>query len=113
MASLLGVAASNPFKYGAVGTGTTAATDTDTMCESQILTRVASTFTTETTAATDDTGQWVTSFTSDTTSYAVTEYITAETASGVPILNRVTFAAITLNLNDVLEFTYSCQVQES
>lgn len=113
MARLLGVAATDVFKYGAIGIGTTAATDTDTMCETQILTRIASTFTTETTAATADTGQWVTSFTSDTTSYAVTEYATCETASGAPILNHVVFSAITLNLNDVLEFTYTCQIQEA
>jgi hypothetical protein len=113
MALLLGITATEAFKYGEIGIGTTAATDTDTACESPILTRIKSTFTTDTTAATGDTGKWVTQFTSDTTSYAVTEYATCETASGVPILNHVTFAAITLNLNDVLEFTYTCQTQEA
>ena len=102
-----------PFKYGAIGIGTTAATDTDTMCESQILTRVKGTLTTDTTAITGDTAKVVTSFTSDTTSYAVTEYATCETASGAPILNRVTFAAITLNNADVLEFSYTVQVTEA
>ena len=102
-----------PFKYGAIGIGTTAATNTDTMCETQILTRVKGTLTTDTTAITGDTAKVVSSFTSDTTSYAVTEYITAETASGTPIFNRVTFAAITLNLNDVLEFSYTVQVEEA
>jgi len=101
------------FKYGAIGIGTTAATDTDTACESQILTRVKSTVSTDSTAVFEDTAKLVTSFTSDTTSYAVTEYVTAETASGTPILNRVTFAAITLNNADVLEFSYTVQVQEA
>ena len=101
------------FKYGEIGIGTTAATDTDTACETPILTRVKSTLTTDTTAVFEDTGKWVTSFTSDTTSYAVTEYGTFETLTGTPMLNRVTFAAITLNNNDVLEFTYTCQVQEA
>ena len=101
------------FKYGAIGIGTTAATDTDTACESQILTRVKSTVSTDTTAVFEDTAKFVSSFTSDTTSYAVTEYGTFETASGTPMLNRVTFAAITLNNNDVLEFTYTCQAQEA
>ncbi len=101
------------FKYGSVGIGTTGATDIDTACETPILTRVKSTLTTESTAVFEDTGKWVTSFTSDTTSYAVTEYGTFETLTGTPMLNRVTFAAITLNLNDVLEFTYTCQVQEA
>lgn len=101
------------FKYGAIGIGTTAATDTDTGCESQILTRIKSTLTTESTAIFEDTAKFVSSFTSDTTSYAVTEYITAETASGVVVLNRVTFAAITLNNNDILEFSYTLQVQEA
>lgn len=113
MAYLLGSATPASFKYGAIGIGTTAATDTDIALESQILTRIKSTFTTDTTAATGDTGKWVTSFTSDTTSYAVTEFATCETASGVPILNHVIFSAIGLNLNDVLEFTYTCQVQEA
>ncbi len=113
MAYLLGSATPASFKYGAIGTGTTAATDTDTALESQILTRVKSTFTTDTTAATGDTSKWVTSFTSDTTSYAVTEYATCETASGTPILNHVVFGAITLNLNDVLEFSYTVQVTEA
>ena len=113
MAYLSGGATLVSFKYGAIGIGATAATDTDTALESQILTRIKSTFTTDTTAATGDTGKWVTPFTSDTTSYAVTEYATCETASGVPILNHVTFAAITLNLNDVLEFTYTLQIQEA
>ena len=101
------------FKYGAIGIGTTSATDTDTGCESQILTRVKSTVSTESTAIFEDTAKWVTTLTSDTTSYAVTEYVTCETASGVVVLNRVTFAAITLNNADVLEFSYTLQVQEA
>ena len=113
VASRLGSETLKAFKYGAIGIGTTAATDSDTACESQILTRIKSTFTTDTTAATGDTGKWVTQFTSDTTSYAVTEYATCETASGVPILNHVTFAAITLNLDDILQFTYTMQAQEA
>jgi len=100
------------FMCGAIGVGTTTATDTDTALESQILTRVNSTRTTDTTAATGDTSKWVTSFTSDTTSYAVTEYGTFETATAASMLNRVTFAAITLNIDDILEFTYTCQIQE-
>lgn len=101
------------FKYGAIGIGTTSATDTDTACESQILTRVKSTVSTDSTAVFEDTAKLVTSFTSDTTSYAVTEYVTAETLTGTPILNRVTFAAITLNNNDILEFSYTVQAQEA
>lgn len=101
------------FKYGVIGIGTTSATDTDTACESQILTRVKSTVSTDSTAVFEDTAKLVTSFTSDTTSYAVTEYVTAETLTGTPILNRVTFAAITLNNNDILEFSYTVQAQEA
>lgn len=101
------------FMCGAIGEGTTVATDTDTALESQILTRVTATRTTDTTAAAGDTAKFVSSFTSDTTSYAVTEYGTFETATAASMLNRVTFAAITLNLDDVLEFTYTCQVTEA
>lgn len=101
-----------PFKYGAIGTGSTAATASDTALESQILTRIAAVLTTDTTAIVGDTAKLVSTFTSDTNSYAVTEYGSFETASGAPMLNRVTFGAITLNLNDVLEFTYTLQNQE-
>lgn len=112
MAYLLMSDSAKKFKYGAIGIGTTAATDTDTACESQILTRVVAVLSTDTTAATGDTAKFVSQFTSDTTSYAVTEYCTCETASGVPILNRVTFGAITLNLNDILEFSHTVQAKE-
>ena len=100
-------------KYGAIGIGTTAATDTDTMCESQILTRSVAVRSTVTTAILGDTAKWVSSFTSDTTSYAVTEYGTFSTASSGTMLNHVVFGAITLNLNDVLEFSYTVQVTEA
>ena len=101
-----------PFKYGAIGTGSTAATASDTALESQILTRIAAVLTTDTTAVAGDTAKLVSTFTSDTNSYAVTEYASFETASGAAMLNRVTFGAITLDLNDVLEFTYTEQMQE-
>jgi len=101
------------FKYGEIGVGTTSATDTDTACETPILTRVKSTVSTESTAVFEDTAKWVTQFTSDTSSYAVTEYVTCETASGVPILSRISFAAITLDNNDVLEFSHTMQSQEA
>ena len=113
IARRLGSETVKAFKYGEIGIGTTSATDTDTACESPILTRVKSTFSTESTAVFEDTGKWVTQFTSDTTSYAVTEYVTAETLSGTPIFNRLTFAAITLNNNDILEFSYTNQVQKA
>jgi len=100
-------------KYGEIGEGTTAATASDTCLESPILSRTASVLSTDTTAVDGDTAKFVTTFTSDTTSYAVTEYATFESSVGEPALNRVVFAAITLNLNDILEFTYSCQIQES
>lgn len=100
-------------KYGAIGIGTTSATDTDTMCESQILTRDKATVSTDTTTVTGDTAKLVSTFVSDTTSYAVTEYATFETLSGPPMFNRVTFAAVTLNLDDVLQFEYTCQAKEA
>lgn len=102
-----------PFKYGAIGIGTTAATASDVALESQILTRSKATLTTDTTAVTGDTAKLVSTFTSDTSSYAVTEYGTFETASGAPMLNRVTFGAVGLDLNDVLEMTLTVQVQEA
>jgi hypothetical protein len=112
MAYLLGSDSAKKFKCGAIGTGSTAATASDNALESQILTRVTASFSTETTAVTGDTGKWVISFTSDTNSYAVTEFMVCETQSGGDAMNRVTFAAITLNLNDVLEMTQTMQAQE-
>jgi len=101
------------FKYGEIGVGTTAATASDTCLGTPILSRTASVLSTDTTAVDGDTAKFVTTFTSDTTSYAVTEYATFESSVGEPALNRVVFAAITLNLDDILEFTYTCQAQEA
>lgn len=110
--SLLGIDATKAFKYGAIGIGTTAATASDTALESQILTRVVAVFSTESNAFTGDSGKWISQFVSDTTSYAVTEYATFETASGPPMLNRVTFEAVPLNLNDIFELSYTDNLQE-
>lgn len=101
------------FLYGAIGTGSTAATASDIALESQILTRDLAALSTDTTAIAGDTAKLVSTFASDTNSYAVTEYGSFETASGGNMYNRVTFGAITLDLNDVLEFTYTNQMQES
>jgi len=112
VAYLLGPTAKKGLKCGAIGTGSTAATASDTALESQILTRKPITFTTMTTSATGDTAKMVTSFTSDGV-YSVTEYATFETDSGAPMFNRVTFAAISLTTDDVLKMTCTAQVQEA
>ena len=112
MAYLLGSDTPKKMKCGAIGTGSTAATASDTALESQILTRTTVSFSTDTTAVASDTAKFVSSFTSDTSSYAVTEYGTFETQSGGDMFNRVTFAAITLNLNDILQMTVTVQMTE-
>ena len=99
----------NGYKYGAIGTDSTAAANADAALGSQILTRKLATGTRITTSVTNDTGQFVSNFTADAT-YAVVEYATFETASAGLMLNRVTFGSISLTSGDALEFTYKAQV---
>ena len=101
------------FDYIAVGTGTTAATATDTTLETEEtengLTRAAGTGTSETTNVTDDTAQFLKSF-SVTGSVAVTESAVLNASSAGTMLCRQTFSAINVADGDTLQITWKVTV---
>lgn len=100
------------YKYGAIGTHSTAAGNGDTALGSQILTRQGATGTRITTSVTNDTAQFVSNFTADA-AYSVVEYGTFETASGGEMLSRIVFGAISLTSGDALTFTHKVQAQRA
>lgn len=101
------------FDYIAVGTGTTAATATDTTLETEVtnlgLTRAAGTGTSVTTNVTDDTAQFLKSFTV-TGAAAVTESGVLNAASTGTLLCRQTFSAINVANGDTLQITWKVTV---
>ena len=101
------------FDYIAVGTGTTAATATDTTLATEEtqngLTRAAGTGTLVTVNETDDTAQFVKSF-SVTGSVAVTESGVLTAASTGTLLCRQTFSAINVANGDTLQITWKITV---
>jgi hypothetical protein len=101
------------FDYVAVGTGTTTATATDTTLETEItdsgLARAAGTGTSATTNVTDDTAQFLKSFTV-TGSKAVTESGILNAASTGTLLCRQTFSAINVANGDTLQITWKVTV---
>jgi len=101
------------FDYIAVGTGTTAATATDTTLETEEtengLTRAASTGTLVTVNVTDDTAQFLKSF-SCSGSVAVTESGVLNASSAGTLLCHQTFSAINVADGDTLQITWKVTV---
>jgi len=101
------------FDYIAVGTGTTAATATQTALITEItdtgLTRAAGTGTNVTTTVACDTFQLVKSF-SPTGSKAVTESGVLNASSAGVMLCRQTFSAINVTDGDTLTITWKVKV---
>ena len=101
------------FDYIAVGTGTTAATATDTTLATEEtqngLTRAAGTGTLVTVNVTDDTAQFLKSF-SVTGSVAVTESGVLNASSAGILLCRQTFSAINVANGDTLQITWKVTV---
>ena len=95
------------FDYIAVGTGTTAASASDTALEAE-TSREAATGTLTTTSVTNDTMQLVASFTG--ISATITEAGVFNASSGGTMLARQTFSGISLTSSDTLEVTYKVQV---
>jgi len=103
------------FDYIAIGTGTTAASASDTQLEAEIVGSGGErrggadvTGTRVTTTVTNDTSQWVTTF-SFTGSFAVTESGVFNQASGGTMLSRQTFSAINVASGDSLQITWKVQ----
>jgi len=101
------------FDYIGVGTGTTAATYTDTALETEItdsgLARAASTGTLVTETVANDTAQFVHQF-SVTDTQAVTESAVFNDASTGTMLCHQTFSAINVADGDTLQITWKVTV---
>ena len=99
--------------YIAVGTGTTAATASDTVLESEItdsgLARASASISLVTTDTTNDTAQAVKSF-SVTGTKAVTEAGMFNASSGGTMLNRQVFSVVNVESGDTLEITMKFDV---
>ncbi|MHA1773846.1 MAG: hypothetical protein ACTSXO_06935 [Candidatus Heimdallarchaeota archaeon] len=101
------------FDYIAIGTGTTAATATDTQLEAEITdaggARTAATGTLDTVNVSNDTMKLVATF-NFTGSKAVTESGVFNASSGGVMLCRQTFSAINVANGDSLEVTWKVTV---
>lgn len=100
----LTIGSGTAFTYLAIGTGTTGADVTDTALETETQREVATT-SRVTTDVTNDTAQWVRTF-SFTGTVAVTEYGVFNAASSGVLLARTVDSAINVNDGDSLEVTY-------
>lgn len=108
----LGDGATAVFGWGTVGTGTDAPLATDTQLQTEVD-RQAVAFSQETTVITNDTNKWVTTHTAPVGGWSITEYAVVNAAAAGIIYNRVVFAAIALDEDDQLEFSYKVQGKES
>lgn len=114
VADQLGGTTTAPVTAIAIGTGTTAAAAGNTALESEITTnggaRGAATVTNVTTTTTNDTEQWVKTF-SFTGSFAVTEEgLLDNNTSGGNLLARQVFSAVNVANGDSLQITHKVQV---
>ncbi len=114
VAQQLGGTTTAPMTAVAIGTGTTAAADSDTALEAEITTdggaRGAATVSNETTTTTGDTEKWIKTF-SFTASFDVTEEgIFDNNTSGGTLLARQVFSAVSVADGDSLQITHSIQV---
>lgn len=108
VAGLINGTATGEFSYIAIGSGTTAPSATDTALQNE-LARGDATESRVTTDTTNDTAQWVYTFTA-TSSWAVSEAGVFNASSGGTMLNRVTFSTINLAQNDQLQVTFKLDV---
>ncbi|MFX0210470.1 MAG: hypothetical protein ACFFDT_31110, partial [Candidatus Hodarchaeota archaeon] len=90
-----------------IGTGTTAPANDDSALETQVDSQTG-VFSRVTTSVTNDTSQLVSEHTTPGGGWNITEY--GAFNSGAVMYNRVTFSAIVLSENDVLEMTYKAQM---
>lgn len=101
------------FDYIAIGTGTTAASDTDTALEAEITSgggeRQNATGTIVTTDTTDDTAQFEATF-NFTSSFAVTEAGLFNASTGGTMLCRKVFDVINVVSGDKLQVTWKIDV---
>ena len=114
-AGLLGGINTAPFEYIAIGTGTTAASASDTALQNEIA-RKQATVSQTTTSVTNDTLQLQATFSSSdglSGTSNVSESGVFNASSGGTMLCRQTFSAISVNWDagDTLQITWKIQVQ--
>lgn len=90
------------------GTGSVAAAGTDTSLGAEVA-RGAATITSQTTTTTGDTGQAVKSFTAAGTQVITEEGLVTDNVSGGIQVARQVFAAVNMNVNDIIQFTHKIQ----
>lgn len=112
-AGLLNGVVTDFFDYLAIGTGTTAAAVGDTALQTEISTnggaRAAATLSRVTTTVTNDTAQFVYTWTFSG-SFAVTECGVLSASSGGVLLARQVFSALNVVSGDTLAITYKVAV---
>jgi len=108
VAGLINGVVTTPFKYVAIGTGTTAESPTDTSLVYEVA-RVLATTGRETTNVTNDTATWNATF-SFTTSYSITEAGIFDSETGGNMLARKTFPALNVEAGDSLVVSWKVVV---
>ena len=112
VAGLINGDVTTPFKYIAIGTGTTSPAATDTGLENETHREQADTIDRVTTSVTNDTARLIKTFSGYSGSEAITESGVFDAASGGNMLCRQTFSALNINWDagDSLQITWKIQV---
>ncbi|RLG77356.1 MAG: hypothetical protein DRO12_02450 [Thermoprotei archaeon] len=108
VAGLINGVVTTPFKYIAIGTGTTSPSAGDTALESEVD-RAEATVGRTTTSVTNDTATFDATF-NFTASYSITEAGIFDASSGGNMLARHTFSAINVQSGDSLTISWKVQV---
>ena len=112
VAGLINGVVTTPFKYIAIGTGTTAPAATDTALATETHRKLADSVSRATTNVANDTAVLVATFSGYTGTEAVTESGVFDASSGGNMLCRQTFSAINVNWSagDSLQITWKITV---
>jgi len=112
VAGLINGVVTTPFKYIAIGTGTTTPAATDTALASETHRALADTVDRVTTNVTNDTARLIKTFSGYSGSEAITESGVFDSATGGTMLCRQTFAALNINWagGDSLQITWKIVV---
>lgn len=109
VAGLINGLVTNFFEYIAIGTGTTAAAASQTALVAEATRASADTISRVTTTQTNDTAQWVETF-SFVAGSAITESSLQDASTAGTMLARQTFSAINVASGDSLQVTWKVQV---
>jgi len=112
VAGLINGVVTTPFKYIAIGTGTTSPAATDTGLATETHRELADTVDRVTTNVTNDTARLIKTFSGYSGSEAITESGVFDSSTGGTMLCRQTFAALNINWTggDFLQITWKIVV---